>query len=122
MRSPIHNRAALAAHRMRRIAAGALLLVVPGVAAAQSTAGNAIDDGNYPPGFDCNSLGNTKARLDCQTVESNRTPDQDSVPPGTPAISMPGQPNAMPDANQHGTPPNNYTINNFIRGKGNSNR
>jgi hypothetical protein len=89
---------------------------------AQSTAGNVIDDGNYPPGFDCSSLSTAKAKLDCETVESNRTPDNDAVPPGTPAIEMPGEPNVMPDPNQHGASPNNYTINNFIRGKGNSNR
>src|SRR5581483_10818041 len=82
---------------------GAILLAVP--AAAQSTAGNVIDDGNYPTGFDCNSLGTAKAKLDCRTVQSNRTPDDDAVPPGTPAISMPGEPNVMPDSSQHGAPP-----------------
>ena len=100
--------------------AGAMMFALQ--AAAQSTAGNVINDGSYPPGFDCNSLGSAKAKLDCQSSESNSTPDNDAPPPGTPAITMPGEPNSMQDSSQHGAPPNNYTINNFIRGKGNSNR
>jgi hypothetical protein len=95
--------------------AAAALVSFP--ALAQSAAGNVINDGAYPSGFDCGSLGTPAAKLECQTFESNRTPN-DTIPPGTPAIPMPGDPNTTgQDFNQHGAPPN---IN--IRGKGNNNR
>jgi hypothetical protein len=64
-------------------------------ALAQADAGGQINDGNFPPGFDCSTLDSPKTRLECQTFQANRTPNNDVVPPGTPAISMPGQSNSM---------------------------
>jgi hypothetical protein len=63
-------------------------------ALAQADAGGQINDGNFPPGFDCNTLESPKTRLECQTFQANRTPNNEVVPPGTPAISMPGTSNS----------------------------
>ena len=63
-------------------------------AQAQSAKDGPSNDGAFPPGFDCNSLSAPKTKLECQTLQQNRTPDNDTVPPGTPAIPMPGAPNA----------------------------
>jgi hypothetical protein len=67
-------------------------LLASATAAAQ--AAGQINDGNFPPGFDCSKLDSPATRLECQTFQAHRTPDNDVVPPGTPAISMPGQSNS----------------------------
>lgn len=61
-------------------------------ALAQANAGGQINDGNYPPGFDCGTLGSPKAQLECRALQTSRSPDN-TVPPGTPAFPMPGEPN-----------------------------
>lgn len=70
-------------------------LLASGVAVAQSSAGGQIDDGVFPPGFDCSKLEAPKTRLECQTFQAHRTPENDAVPPGTPAFPMPGESNSM---------------------------
>jgi hypothetical protein len=73
----------------------ATTLLASVAAVAQADAGGQVNDGNFPPGFDCSRLDLPKTRLECQTFQARRTPDNDVVPPGTPAISMPGQSNSM---------------------------
>jgi len=70
-------------------------LFASGAALAQATAGGQINDGTFPPGFDCSKLEAPKTRLECQTFQARRTPDNDVVPPGTPAFPMPGESNSM---------------------------
>jgi len=73
----------------------AAVLLASGAALAQETAGAQINDGAFPPGFDCSTLEVPKTRLECQTFQADRTPQNDVVPPGTPAFPMPGQSNSM---------------------------
>jgi hypothetical protein len=75
----------------------AAILLAGGAAFAQATAGGQIDDGNFPPGFDCSKLQAPKSRLECQTVQTQRSPQSrpDAVPPGTPAFPLPGQSNSL---------------------------
>lgn len=69
-------------------------LLASGTALAQAKAGGQMNDGVFPPGFDCSTLDAPNTRLECQTFQAHRTPDSDVVPPGTPAIAMPGQSNS----------------------------
>jgi len=73
----------------------AAAVVASTAALAQAKAGAQMNDGAFPPGFDCSKLETPKTRLECQTFETNRTPPQDVVPPGTPAFPMPGRSNSM---------------------------
>jgi hypothetical protein len=73
----------------------ALALLASSTAFAQANAGGQINDGAFPPGFDCNTLDAPKTRLECQTFQAHRTPPNDVVPPGTPAFPMPGESNSM---------------------------
>jgi hypothetical protein len=68
-------------------------LLASSTAFGQANAGGQINDAPYPPGFDCTSLGSAQSRVECQTFQARRTTDN-AVPPGTPAISMPGQSNS----------------------------
>lgn len=100
-----------------RIALTTLATLVASAALAPANAGGQIDDANFPPGFDCGQLGSPKARLECQTFQSNRTSDNNVVPPGTPAIPMPGQSNSTsgpylymgPNPGQQDFPPGKRT-------------
>jgi len=69
----------------------AAVLLASGAALAQETAGAQINDGAFPPDFDCST---PKTRLECQTFQANRTPQNDVVPPGTPAFPMQASPTA----------------------------
>jgi hypothetical protein len=71
------------------------MLLASGTALAQADAGGQINDGAFPPGFDCSKLETPKTQLECQTFQAHRTPDRDAVPPGTPAIPMPGESNSI---------------------------
>jgi len=73
----------------------AAAVIASTAALAQATAGGQINDGTFPPGFDCGKLEVPKTRLECQTFQAHRTPDNNVVPPGTPAFPMPGQSNSM---------------------------
>jgi len=70
-------------------------LAAAGAALAQANAGGQINDGTFPPGYDCSKLEAPQTRLECETFEAHRTPQNDAVPPGTPAFPMPGQSNSM---------------------------
>jgi len=73
----------------------AMILAAAGAAFTQAHAGGQINDGGFPPGYDCSKIEAPKTRLECQTFQARRTPEEDVVPPGTPAFPMPGQPNSM---------------------------
>lgn len=72
----------------------AAILLASDAALAQANAGAQINDGAFPPGFDCSTLASPSARLECQTFQAHRTPDNNVVPPGTPAFPMPGRSNS----------------------------
>ena len=72
----------------------AAALLASGAAFGQK-AGSQINDAPFPPGFDCGRLTSPKTQLECRTFQAHRTPDNDVVAPGTPAIPMPGQSNSM---------------------------
>jgi hypothetical protein len=92
-------------------------LLASGTALAQANAGGQINDGAFPPGFDCSTLEAPNTRLECQTFQAHRTPKNDVVPPGTPAFPMPGVsnsttgpylvPNPGPEDSVHGRRPGN---------------
>jgi hypothetical protein len=77
-----------------------LLIALAPLCAAQSnsplTAPGVQNDAVYTPGFDCGSLAAPQARLECKTYQQNML----NNPPGpaTPAIPLPGQPNAIDNA------------------------
>lgn len=71
------------------------MILASGPVWAQADAGGEINDGAFPPGFDCSKLETPKIRVECQTLQAHRAPERDAVPPGTPAIPMPGESNSM---------------------------
>ncbi|HVY98942.1 MAG TPA: hypothetical protein VHA35_05540 [Dongiaceae bacterium] len=77
----------------------AATLLAGGAALAQADAGAQINDGTFPADFDCSTLDAPRARLECRTFQSHRAPNDiapnDMMPPGTPAIPMPGRSNSM---------------------------
>jgi hypothetical protein len=101
----------------RTVVAAIIALGSIGSAVAQTAKDGQMNDGTFPPGFDCNSLSAPRTKLECQTFQQNRTPDNDAAPPGTPAISMPGAPNQAPD---NATPGSNPRPQNSTHGKSNA--
>jgi hypothetical protein len=50
------------------------------------------NDAVYPPDFDCKSLAAPQAQVECATYQHNML---SNPPTGTPAIPLPGTPNAI---------------------------